>query len=82
MGDWVSARVRCIRRQHLDTATLLDDLRRLTDNFAVPAGASPDHRAFLARRAGFEADTRLHIHEEEDVLFPAQLEQACLESSC
>lgn len=73
VGDWVAARVRCMRRQHLDTEGLLDELRRLTGAFAVPAGASEDHRAFLAGLAGLDADTRLHIHKEEDVLFPAVL---------
>ncbi|MEW6470826.1 MAG: hemerythrin domain-containing protein [Actinomycetota bacterium] len=69
VGDWVSARIRCMRRQHLDTGTLLDDLRRLTGDFAVPADASPDYRGFLVGLDGFEADTRLHIHKEEDALF-------------
>lgn len=71
VDDWVTARVHCMHRQHVDTEALLDDLRRLTDNFAVPAGASPEHRAFITGMAAFDADTRLHIHKEEDVLFPA-----------
>lgn len=71
VGDWVTARVRCMRREHGNTASLLDELRRLTDDFAVPAGASPQGREFLVGLAGFEADTRLHVRKEEDVLFPA-----------
>jgi regulator of cell morphogenesis and NO signaling len=73
LGDWVVARLRCMRRQHVDTGALLDDLRRLTGSFAVPPDASPEYRSFLLGLAGFDADTRLHIHKEEDVLFPAVL---------
>lgn len=67
------ARVRCMRRDHVATESLLDELGRLTDNFAVLAGTSPECRAFLVGLAGFVADTRLHIHKEEGVLFPALL---------
>ena len=74
VADWVAARVRCMRRDHVATESSLDELGRLTDNFAVPAGASPECRAFLVGLAGFVADTRLHIHKEEDVLFPALLD--------
>lgn len=71
VGDWVDARMHCMRREHRNTGFLLDELRRLTDDFAVPADASPEARDFLVGLAGFEADTRLHVHKEEDVLFPA-----------
>lgn len=83
VGDWVAERMRCMHRQHVDTAGVLDVLRDLTANFAVPAGASPEHRAFMTGVAGFEADLRLHIHKEEEVLFPKVLAQveAAAESS-
>jgi regulator of cell morphogenesis and NO signaling len=71
--DWVATRVGCMRRQHRDSEVLLDELRRLTGDFAVPPDASPEYRALLFGLAGFDADTRLHIHKEEDVLFPAVL---------
>lgn len=74
VGDWVAARVRCMRRDHVATESLLAELGRLTDNFAVPDSATPACRAFLVGLAGFVADTRLHIHKEEDVLFPALLD--------
>ncbi len=73
VGDWVVARLRCMYRDHVHTAALLDELRRLTGGFAVPIDASQEHRAFLVGLAGLEADTRLHIHKEENVLFPAVL---------
>ena len=64
VDDWVTARVRCMRRQHTDAGDLLDELRRLTGDYAVPPGASAELRAFV---------TGLHIHKEEDVLFPRVL---------
>lgn len=71
VGDWVTARLHCMQREHRGTVALLDELRRLTDGFAVRADASAEAREFLGGLAGFEADTRLHVLKEEDVLFPA-----------
>jgi regulator of cell morphogenesis and NO signaling len=70
-----------MHRDHVNTTSLLGELRRLTDNYVLPDSrsvdsGSVDSRTFLVGLADFDADTRLHIHKEEDVLFPAVLATA------
>jgi len=57
---------------------LLADLRRLTDGYRVPDDGRARYRALHEGLAELEADTHLHVHKENNVLFPAAvaLEQA------
>lgn len=48
-------------------------LRELTDGFQPPADACAAYWACYARLADLEADTHLHAHKENNVLFPAVL---------
>nr|WP_193788063.1 iron-sulfur cluster repair di-iron protein [Haloferax elongans] len=56
---------------HEATAERLDRLSDLTDGYAVPAGACASYRSMLDRLADLERDTHLHVHKENNVLFPA-----------
>lgn len=59
--------------EHDRTGELLRDLRRVTDEFAVPADGCASYKALYEGLAELEADTHLHIHKENDLLFPAAL---------
>ena len=60
--------------EHDTTGEFLSSLREITENFAVPDDACASYRSLMERLAALEADTHLHIHKENNVLFPAVLE--------
>jgi regulator of cell morphogenesis and NO signaling len=63
--------------EHDRAGTLLTRLRAAADDYRVPADACASYRACYESLAELETDTHLHIHKENNVLFPAvvQLEE-------
>jgi regulator of cell morphogenesis and NO signaling len=59
---------------HDRAGDLLASLRRLTGDYAPPADACASYTAFFAGLADLEADTHLHVHKENNLLFPAVVE--------
>ena len=57
-------------REHDDAGELLAELRRLTDGYRPPADGCATYTACFAALAELESDTHLHIHQENNVLFP------------
>ena len=56
--------------EHDAVGDLLARLRRLTDGYTPPADGCASYAACFAAMAELEADTHLHIHKENNVLFP------------
>jgi regulator of cell morphogenesis and NO signaling len=56
--------------EHDAVGELLAELRRLTDGYTPPADGCATYAACFAAMAEMEADTHLHIHKENNVLFP------------
>jgi regulator of cell morphogenesis and NO signaling len=50
---------------------LLAELREMTGGYVPCADASASYRALCKGLAAVEADTHLHVHKENNVLFPA-----------
>lgn len=59
--------------EHDHAGELLAELRRLTDGYRVPDDACPTYTAMLAGLAEIESDLHLHVHKENNVLFPRVL---------
>lgn len=57
--------------EHDQTGELLSTLRVLTDGYKTPANGCTSYRAFYDGLAELERDTHLHIHRENNLLFPA-----------
>jgi regulator of cell morphogenesis and NO signaling len=57
--------------EHEQVGELLARLRELTDDYAVPADACRSYKALFAGLAQLEEDTHLHVHKENNLLFPA-----------
>ena len=57
-------------REHDAVGELLAQLRQLTGGYEVPADGCPSYKACFAGLAELEADTHLHIHKENNLLFP------------
>jgi regulator of cell morphogenesis and NO signaling len=58
---------------HDRAGDLLADLRRVTGGYEVPEDGCASYAACYAALAEVEADTHLHVHKENNVLFPAVL---------
>jgi regulator of cell morphogenesis and NO signaling len=56
--------------EHDAVGSLLARLRRLTGDYTPPADGCASYAACFAAMAELEADTHLHIHKENNVLFP------------
>jgi regulator of cell morphogenesis and NO signaling len=59
-----------ILEEHYHAGEALRRMRRLTDGYAAPAETSRSYRALLKGLEALEYDLSLHIHKENNVLFP------------
>ena len=57
--------------EHDRAGDLLARLRALTDGYTCPPDGCASYRAFYEGLADLEADTHLHVHKENNLLFPA-----------
>ena len=56
--------------EHDRMGELLARMRRLTDGYQAPADGCASYTALFAALMQFEMDTHLHVHKENNVLFP------------
>lgn len=62
--------IRMMRLEHEQAGELLAELRRVTGNYEVRADGCASYEALYLRLEHAEEDTHLHIHKENNVLFP------------
>jgi regulator of cell morphogenesis and NO signaling len=65
--------IRVMLLEHDRAGDLLAELRATTDDYTVPTDGCASYRALYGALAELEADTHLHVHKENNVLFPAVL---------
>ena len=67
-----------MEREHREAAGTLQLIRELTGGYAVPSDGCSTYTVCMAELAQFERDLHLHVHLENNVLFPraVALEQA------
>jgi regulator of cell morphogenesis and NO signaling len=69
---WSVARpISCMVHDHDDAAAALGSIRRALAGYTVPAGACGSYAALIATMKELDEDTRIHIHKENNALFPA-----------
>lgn len=68
--------IRQMRLEHDAAGELLVELRKVTDGYAVPDDACASYRSLYERLEAVERDLRVHIHKENNVLFPRVVELA------
>lgn len=61
--------------EHERAGELLGELRGITGGWATPDDGCASYSLLYRGLAELEADTHLHIHKENNVLFPAAVEQ-------
>ena len=57
--------------EHDQVGKLLEKLHTLTNGYQTPANGCASYRALYDGLAELEADTHLHVHKENNLLFPA-----------
>jgi regulator of cell morphogenesis and NO signaling len=62
--------VQAMEHEHDEVASMLAELRQLTAGFQPPAEACNSYRGLFQMLADLERDTHVHIHLENNVLFP------------
>lgn len=81
--DAESARLReafdHLEAEHDEAAAHLEEIRTLSDDYAVPEDACTSYRNMLDRLQLLEEDMHMHVHKENNVLFPEA--EALLESA-
>ena len=65
--------ISCMMHEHESSGNALARLRELTHGFSPPADACNTYRAFYAKLEEFEQDLHLHVHLENNILFPKAL---------
>jgi regulator of cell morphogenesis and NO signaling len=67
----VVAQIEVLAAEHETVGDLLDELNRVTSGYATPADGCASYAACYRALAELEADTHLHVHKENNLLFPA-----------
>ena len=72
-GRSLSSPIQVMLSDHDRAGELLEELRATTDGYRPPGDACASYRALYEGLEELEADTHLHVHKENNVLFPAVL---------
>jgi len=72
-GELASRPVHVMLLEHEDAGELLDEIRELTDDFQPPRGACATWRGLWQGLAQLDEALRVHIHLENNILFPRAL---------
>ncbi|HKE74389.1 MAG TPA: iron-sulfur cluster repair di-iron protein [Acidimicrobiales bacterium] len=72
----IAAPITMMLAEHDRAGELLAALRAATGAYRPPADACASYRSLYERLDALEADTHLHVHKENNVLFPAVLRLA------
>ncbi len=66
----VLAPIHVMKEEHREAADALSKMRELTGGFRAPSDACNSYRVLMAGLREMEADLHLHIHKENNILFP------------
>lgn len=72
----IGAPIRVMEHEHDRAGELLAELRTLTDDFAPPEWACATFRALYQGLEELEASMHVHVHLENNILFPRALRLA------
>lgn len=69
-GGSIRPSIAVIKAEHTAVGGLLEQLRQLTGGYRAPADTCASTRELMVGLAELEADTHLHVHKENNHLFP------------
>lgn len=62
--------LKVLSREHVNSDKVFHQIRRLAGNYIAPENAGTLHILFLKELKQFETDMHLHVHLENNILFP------------
>ncbi len=66
--------VNVMHMEHESVAELIHEIKHLSNNFALPEDACATYALFYKMLAEFEEDLHIHIHLENNILFPKAIQ--------
>ncbi|MEO5724532.1 MAG: iron-sulfur cluster repair di-iron protein [Ilumatobacteraceae bacterium] len=72
-GGSVQDPISVLIEEHDTVGDLMERMSALTSGYQTPADGCATYQACYAGLAEFESDTHLHVHKENNVLFPAAI---------
>lgn len=66
--------IRMMEAEHEDAGNLLTEMRNITNNYTLPEDACNTYSVTFKKLDEFENDLHLHIHLENNILFPKSIE--------
>lgn len=69
----VSGPINMMEMEHETTAKNMEKIRMLSNNYAMPADACASYSLLYRMLAEFEEDLHIHVHLENNILFPKAL---------
>jgi regulator of cell morphogenesis and NO signaling len=69
-GNWIASPIAAMEAEHAEAGAALQRLRSLTGGYAPPEWACPTFRGLYYGLAQLESEMHIHVHLENDVLFP------------
>lgn len=62
-----------MEEEHDHVGNIMAEIRELTNQYCLPADACTTYRLSFAALEAFERDLHLHVHLENNVLFPKSI---------
>ena len=72
-GATVANPIRCMEHEHDSAGQILEQFRKLSNDYQPPADACNTWRVLYASLETLEQDMHTHIHKENSILFPRAL---------
>jgi len=73
--------IEALAAEHETVGDLLDELNRATSGYSTPDDGCASYAACYLALAELETDTHLHVHKENNVLFPAARAEAAMSTA-
>ena len=74
--QWIAAPIRVMEEEHDRAGALLAELQSLTSGYVIPAWGCATVRALYQGLAELERAMHVHVHLENNILFPRALQHA------
>lgn len=71
---WLMAPIRAMEMEHVDAGDEMEMIRKLSNNYYIPADACTTYKLAYRSLREFEQDLHRHIHLENNLLFPSIIE--------
>lgn len=62
--------INMMEEEHEQVGAAMEEVRNITDNYTLPEGACTSYRVLYQMLEEFEEDLHLHVHLENNILFP------------